>query len=646
MSFLRTSPSLPRHTAMQLSPWLLVGSALILGLAIAFWAVKNTRHERESMQRNLQERAGALMWAMEGGARAGMGMRSAAAYIQFMLEEIAKQKDIDYIALITPEGDVVAHSNLERVGGKLYDEESMEGIAPYSFVNWRIVRARQGKRIFEAYRVFAPLPGFHEHMGHNRRGMGMGAHKMMRGRERTVPPPGQPSLEMPPPFAFGIEVPPGVLSSQSKAPPGNADELIIIVGLDMSPFERVLVAGERSIFFTALLVGLLGLGGIISLFWAQSYNMSRRLLLDTRAFADEVINSLPLGLIIMDAAGRVTFINGVAEQLIGCSLDEVMGVRPEDFQGSDWASIADRARSGEAVLEEEHNLLLPALERFDVRRFGSSIPVSISASRIMNDEGENLGTIYLMRDLREVKRLREELRRSERLSALGNMAARVAHEIRNPLSSIKGFATYLGGRTTSADDKEAAGVMIGEVERLNRVVSELLDFARPSELRIAPADLHSLLNRAAHLAEVDREAKGLELRFAPQEADGAPVRVAVDAERITQALLNLILNAVQATEPGGTITLAVQPRELSDENFVRLTISDTGAGMGPEILSQVFNPFFTTRAKGTGLGLAIVLKIVEDHHGKVAMESSPGKGTTVTVWLPLARGAADDAAAA
>lgn len=641
MSFQRSTPTLPRHTAMLFSPWLMVGSALILSLAIAFWAVKNTNQERESMARNLLERAGALMWAMEGGARAGMGMQRTAFYLQFMMEEIGKQPDIVYLAVITPQGDIVAHSDPASIGKRLYPPSGMEGLDASSRIQWRFLQLKKGSRMFEAYRLFTPLPGF-DPMGHNpRRHGGRPGHMMgmMHGRNgipsRTPPPP-FPEGGGPPSGAFGMppappEVPGGVPPVSSEAlgapPSAWAGGLIVIVGLDMASFESALIAAERNTLFTALLVGLLGLGGFLSLFWAQSYKMSRRMLLDTRAFADEVIGSLPLGLVILDADGTVAEVNAVAETLLGCPKAALIGKKTAQLPGSYWADMEQRARLGRAVLEEEHALAREAEES------GEPVPVSVSASAIINEEGEVLGTLYLLRDLREVKRLQAELRRSERMSTLGNMAARVAHEIRNPLSSIKGFATYLGARRDNPQDQEAARTMIGEVDRLNRVVSELLDFARPSNLTIAPVPVGELLERAVRLARMDAEARGVSLRIESGDPQSASVQVAVDAERITQALLNLLLNAVQATDRGGGVTLAALPPERG-ASVVR--IIDTGKGMTPEILAQVFSPYFTTRATGTGLGLSIVSKIIEDHHGIISMTSSPGEGTVVTLCLPLA----------
>lgn len=665
MSFSRASISLPRHTVMLLSPWLVVGSALILGLAISFWAVRNVRLERENMVRNLLERAGALMWAMEGGARAGMGMHSASSYLQFMLEETARQPGIAYMAVITRQGKVVAHSDRRRIGDVLYPAEAMASFFPVTHINWRIVSKQNTNRLFEAFKIFAPSPNFEQHMEQRTgtwermmRGMGRGA--MLRG----MPPPAsenstgtEPNKRQPGAFR---EEPGGEQEAElekrsfRQSPQGQnlgeaggdplqlmGRDLLIVIGLDMAPFENALTAGERSIAFTAFLVGLLGVGGFISLFWAQSYKISRRLLLDAGAVTDKMISSLPVGLIILDASGRITEVNSLAGNILGCPQQKLLGLTPEELWGADWAGIARRVQAGESVLEEEHTLDLPEAdktaqgEHCAEQEEARPMPLSISAARILNDEGESLGMFYLLRDLREVKRLQAELRRNERLSTLGNMAARVAHEVRNPLSSIKGFATYLASRHENDADKEAARTMIREVDRLNRVVSELLDFARPSGLTIAPADMGAIVRRATRLVEMDAKAKGVELILAlPPEDSSTPVRVAVDAERITQALLNLLLNAVQATSSGGSVSVALSDAPSASGDRVLVTIADTGRGMPPETLAQIFTPYFTTKASGTGLGLSIVAKIVEDHHGEITIHSVEGQGATALLWLP------------
>ena len=228
---------------------------------------------------------------------------------------------------------------------------------------------------------------------------------------------------------------------------------------------------------------------------------------------------------------------------------------------------------------------------------------------------------------RKVAALQAEVARQERLAAMGTLAAGVAHEIRNPLSSIKGFATYFRTKfEPGSKDHELAEVMIGEADRLNRVVSELLDLTRPSELRLADTVPGELLTHALRLVEDDCRSRGI----AVQTRFGDVGPVALDADRMLQAVLNLLLNAIQAMPDGGTLSVSAQ----AVRDRLELRVADTGPGIPREDLDRVFDPYFTTRNQGTGLGLATVRTVVEAHGGRVRIASEPGRGTEVTLDLP------------
>jgi two-component system sensor histidine kinase HydH len=257
------------------------------------------------------------------------------------------------------------------------------------------------------------------------------------------------------------------------------------------------------------------------------------------------------------------------------------------------------------------------------------VPLSISASRIVSDAGHFVGHILILRDLREVKRLQDEIRQKEKLAALGSLSAGVAHEIRNPLSSIKGLASYFGDKfEPGSSDREAAEVMVREVERLNRVVSELLDFARPSELSRRQTDIVDVLNHSVRLVQQDAGLHHIEIRLST--ADDLPP-LFLDPDRFSQCLLNLYLNAIEAMTNGGVLTVEAA---IAPGGGLRITVTDTGPGIPEKYRSKIFDPYFTTKTTGTGLGLAIVYKIIEAHGGSISIESAPGGGTRFTVFLP------------
>lgn len=569
----------------RVNPWLVAGLTLILGLAVSVFAVRNVQREKEHMVRSYLEHAEALFWALEAGTRIGMGMHGSAGYFQSLVEETAKQHGIVYLAVTDAKGLVLAHSDAARIGSALHPPEAMPARA--------LIEERQGHfqemeggRVFEVYKKFAPLPGVHHSMWCPPRNGGMGAMGMMQPQAR-----------------------------------GDHDPSVIFVGLDVRPLEEA-VAGElRTNILITVLVLLMGLGGFASLFWAQHYRLSRRQLRDTQAFASEVVRCLPLGLLSTDPEGRVVLSNGTASALFGLEKTAMPGMLLDGLGGVDWAGIMAELADKGTVPEREVSLVTGPAKR---------VPVNLGASRIVTSDGKFLGYLFLLRDLGEIRRLQEQVRRNERLTALGNLAAGVAHEIRNPLSSIKGFATYLAGKV-QGQDQDAARAMIQETDRLNRVVSELLEFARPGEMKLRDEDLAQVVERALRLVRADVTAKGVAVSF---EQEGGLPRVPLDPERFTQALLNLFLNAVQAMGQGGTLRIlaAAEPETGS----VVLSIADTGHGMAAELVPDIFNPYFTTKSSGTGLGLAIVHRIIEAHGGEIKVESVVGQGTVFTLLLPAA----------
>jgi len=222
----------------------------------------------------------------------------------------------------------------------------------------------------------------------------------------------------------------------------------------------------------------------------------------------------------------------------------------------------------------------------------------------------------------------EQLRRAEKLSTLGEMAAVLAHEIRNPLGSIRGTAEILRDDYRPGDPKhEFIEIQIKETERLNRVVEDFLRMARPHPPEMRRCSLREELETIVTLVAKDAQDRGVSLRFDPQ-AGQAVVRG--DGEKLRQAFLNIIINALQATPDGGRVTIAVRTVDSHHE----ISFSDSGSGIDGEALARIFEPFYTTKPDGTGLGLAITKKIIEGHGGTLVVESVVGKGTTVVVRLP------------
>ncbi len=265
--------------------------------------------------------------------------------------------------------------------------------------------------------------------------------------------------------------------------------------------------------------------------------------------------------------------------------------------------------------------------------------------RVNVRSGDEIGVLsaafnLMTRRLRQFKQLEEGLRRKERLAALGELSAGVAHEIRNPLGVIKNSAEMIrkkkDGDTTIS---ELSTFIIDETDRLNNVVDNLLEFARPRAPKLRWENIIEIMERALRIVEEKSKAKGIEIRkeFSPNLHE----KILCDNGQMEQAFLNILINAIDGIKnPGGEVSVRIVPgREFEEEpsiiDYLYIQVKDNGSGIKEEDMGKIFNPFFTTKPDGTGLGLSIVHKIIENHDGEISAESSPGKGTTMTIKMPI-----------
>jgi len=261
---------------------------------------------------------------------------------------------------------------------------------------------------------------------------------------------------------------------------------------------------------------------------------------------------------------------------------------------------------------------------------GRPIPVAVRITP-HRSRGQTVGIVITLEDLSEVKDLTEQLMRADKLSGLGELVAGVAHEVRNPLGVIKASVQMLEQEMDEGcQDAELTHVMAQEIERLDSVVSALLDFGRPSQSQFGPVDSRRVLGEVVLLTK--QFARQQNVTVINDSPDGLP-DIRADEDRLKQIYVNLISNAIQAMPEGGKLIITAATRE----EFLRISFADTGIGISPEEKERIFDPFHTSRAEGTGLGLSIVHRIVDAHNGYITAESEPGAGSTFTVGLPLAR---------
>jgi len=586
-------------------PWLIIGAVAVLAPLFVFMTLQNIDRQKEQTSRLLVEKGAALIRSFEAGARTGIGMRWGGFQLQKLLMESAEQPGIDYLIVTDLNGTILADSDPSRLGMGYGLDLDLPGIFRSEALGRRQVPNSEGADTFEVYRRFAPTddrsPGFPD--------------PFSARSPLEAPPPG--FTASPPPRSAGPP-PPGRPAASESVSPG----MVIFVGLDMGPIEEAHAEDIRHTIWMAILFLLIGCSGVISLLLAQGYRAAHSSLSRIKAFSDSLVENMPIGLVAADGKGVLIAFNQTAEEILDRSAGEALGKKAEEILPGSCREIFQALAEKGGLIEREIDCTMAE---------GKMIPLEVIATALNEEDGTFVGHVLLFRDLTEMRRLKQEVARSHRLASLGSLAAGVAHEIRNPLSSIKGFATYFRERyRENAADRETAEVMIREVDRLNRVITQLLEFARPMTMHRAPASLQALIRHSLRTVEGQAREKGISL-----ESDLPPEigPVSLDADRIGQVLLNLCLNSLASMETGGTLRVSLG---RAGRQTVRIDIADTGAGIRKEDLPRIFDPYFTTKSSGTGLGLAIVHRIVEAHGGEIRIDSETGRGTTVTLLLPEA----------
>ncbi len=348
-----------------------------------------------------------------------------------------------------------------------------------------------------------------------------------------------------------------------------------------------------------------------------------------------VIDSVGDGVIVFDQHGTVTLINPAAEEITGISRRQAQGHRSgEIFAGvRTLLEMVDKTASTGMAISDYENIALAK---------GVHVtPVSATTSPLLKDNGEQIGTILILRDLTNVRELERAVRQADRLSTLGTLAAGLAHEIKNPLGGIKGAAQLLELELPDGSELlDHTRIMLKEVQRVNRIVEELLELASPRRLELAKVNLHKTLGDIIILQK--RALRKKKVTF-QQHFDPSIPPILGDEALLVQLFLNLIKNAVEAVGESGHIK--VTSRVVADYSMtqkgerrarmVAIEISDDGPGIRKEDMEHLFTPFFTTKPNGTGLGLAICHKIISEHRGMIKVDSHPAHGTTFTVMMPL-----------
>jgi len=600
---------------MFVSPWLLAAAIGLLSLIIVIFAANNIKRERGMLTEGLFRKGEAIIRFVEAGLRAStltnmmgmMGMNvpvdGGVAQLQRLIEQASESPDIQYIALIDVAGNVLVHSDPEKIGTNIQRDFEILNQADSNSI-YHIVTLRDTRnKVFE---VLSPFKPFRSRGG------------IRRWREQLRQ---QTPLQ---PDEFLEDEEPA--DSRHRFVLGSdTHPQFILVGLDMTELENTVRRYRYQMIFMSLTLLLIGLGGWISLMAAQSYSISQEALNRVQAFTSLLISRLPIGIIATDQDDRIRAFNSTAAAMTGRNVESVRNGKPETVLPREVARFFALQNQRDEMTDRE--VVLKGADNMQYSLHVSSLPV-------YNQYAVFMGRVLLMYDLSELKRLEKEIQRHDRLVALGKMAAGVAHEVRNPLSSIKGFATLLGSKFKEGSrEHEAADLLVQEAERLNRSITELLNYARPTHLLKEPVNLGQLVDQSLKLINSDAQALGVKTSLAVEPDLPA---ISVDKDRINQVLLNLYLNGLQAMEHSTSEKeLNVSVHHDVDAGMLVIEVQDTGSGIPQEDLDKILDPYFTTKPDGTGLGLALAYKIIDEHKGSIRFSSSVGEGTTVSVSLPI-----------
>jgi two-component system sensor histidine kinase HydH len=566
---------------MYLPAITIIAVVLLLLLLIGISTYRNLDHEEKTALKFTHRQGLTILHALEAGARTGMMMPMwGKDSIGSLIQETGKSEDIAYVYLIDSQGTVVHHSTPSLEG---MHSDWLPQLDNSDNVQTRIKRSPDGIPIYDLAKRFSPLPFLDTPSSHDG----------TKGLYKTI------------------------LSHQHS-------DSTIVLGLNMTAFEEARLADIHHAIIMAAIVVALGSGVIFFIFVIQNYYLVDKTLKQTQDYTRQVVANMANGLLSIDIKGKIIAYNQLALELLGLQESELQEINLKNLIDFETTGIQYTLTQCESVLDREIEYQKDS---------GAIVPIALSVTPILEKMDICIGAVIVIRDLSEIKQLEEKVRRSEKLAAIGKLSAGVAHEIRNPLSSIRGFAKYL--YQTLADrpkEREYTEIMVNEVDRINSVVNDLLTFARPMELEPTPTDMMELINHAVRLVQADAKSRDISIR---KNTSPDLRKISLDNRQMTQVLINLLLNSLQEVADGGKIEVGAELDATSTRLY--LWVEDDGPGIPANTRQKIFDPFFTTREKGTGLGLAIVHKIVENHNGEIRVESPlPGKsqGCRFTIIIP------------
>lgn len=348
------------------------------------------------------------------------------------------------------------------------------------------------------------------------------------------------------------------------------------------------------------------------------------------SYTDNILSSIAAGVVTLDYDGVLLTWNIAAENIVGLRASRIEGLHYEDVLDRLKITPADKEMLRQAIrsVQSTGNTYQGYKLGFHPEKRGE-VHVNLSISQLLNNAGEQLGLVLIFEDITREIKMENEFRRMGELAAIGQLAASIAHELRNPLSSIKGAAQYLSNEYANEEAiVEFLGIIVDEVNGLNKLTTEFLDYGRPMQLELKPVSLNAVVNKTLQLMNVHLKNNNVGV---DAHLDESIPQIQADEGKLDQVLRNIIINSLQAMPEGGLLTVKTG---RAPEGGAYVSVADDGTGISADKLERIFVPFFTTKTKGTGLGLSVVHKIIDNHGGTVEVTSETDRGSTFTIVLP------------
>lgn len=579
-------PNIPPYKSLYLPALIIVATVLLLLLIIVVSTYLNMDREQMRTEDALQREGRIIIHSLAAALKADFPPAPPdIRRLNKLLADMARDTDIHSLVIIDAAGRVFAAASRQEKEPPVRGSASLNMLLREKGLVTRYGHDAAGERIYE---IIQPLQPY------------LSSVPLLLVRPEAESDAGRGGQAEP-------------LARWSK-------DKIISLSFRLQVFETARQADFNHIILMAAILIILATGTLYFIFVVQKYYLVDRKLGQMKSYLENVVDSMACGLISLDNQGHIVTMNRQAAEILSVSMETLPRKLLSEVLGEESALFL-RAAKGSILRDQELELgRSPG---------GKRLPISLSAAPLKDELGQDMGQVLLFRDLREIRELKESIRRSERLASLGRLAAGIAHEIRNPLSSIRGFAQFFHKRFNGhQEEQEYAAIMVREVDRLNRVITELLDFARPRELRREPCSLEKIIDDALQLLAVELTAK--KVLVEKDYAAELPL-IQADQEQLSQAFLNLLLNALHAVGEGGKISIGLKQYP----GHINITWADNGCGIPPGDMEKIFEPFFSNKRQGTGLGLAIVNQIVENHGGEISVTNRPGGGTVFSIDLPV-----------